>query len=131
MALLKRQTFTAIIFDDQSPTLYNNFVGNWTRGTFGKNVFYNNTVTETSTPGSTFSVAFKGMCIVSLWLCSMDADTNTESGSQAVVYGGVVNNTNTDGTTFLGFPTASYVVDGISCELLGQIPPSVAYRGSC
>jgi len=94
MALLRRQTFTVEIYDDQSPQLENDFVGNWTRGTYGKNIFYNNTITETPTPGSTFSVTF--------------------SGSQAWVYGGVLNNTNPDGSTFLGFATASYLVDGYS-----------------
>lgn len=67
MELLKRQTFTLEIYDDQSPQLIGNFEGNWTRGTYGQDIFYNNTITETATPGSTFSVSFSGMCVIYLW----------------------------------------------------------------
>ena len=56
------------------------------------------------------------------WIGSVGADISAGTGSQAVVYGGVLNNSNADGTTFLGFPTASYVVDGIPCELLDRNP---------
>jgi len=100
MALLRRQTFTVVIWDDQSPQLANSFSGNWTRTTFGKNIFYDNTITVTPTPGATFSVSF--------------------NGTQAAIYGGVLNNTNPDGSTFLGYPTAFYVVDGISSG--SQVP---------
>jgi hypothetical protein len=93
MSLLRRQAFSLVIYDDQSKPLYDSYVGNWTRGTYGNKLFYNNTITVTPNPGASLSLSF--------------------SGSQAWIYGGVLNNTNPDGTTFLGFATASYAVDGI------------------
>lgn len=53
------------------------------------------------------------------------SDTVTEIGTRAYVYGGVLNNSNSDGTTFLGFPTAAYQVDGVPCKLLDRNPPQL------
>jgi hypothetical protein len=93
MSLLRRQTtFTLVVYDDQSKVLYDSYSGNWTRATYGNKIFYNDTITETPNPGASFSLSFQG--------------------SQAWIYGGVLNNSNPDGTTFLGFPTASYMIDG-------------------
>lgn len=129
MALLKRQLYSVEYFDDQSPELANSFVGNWTHTTYGEGIFYNNTITVTETPGSTFTVTFSGTYVVCSWVCLRDADPVVDIGSQAVIYGGLLNNTNSDGTTFLGWPTASYVVDGISCELLAERTPASRLLG--
>lgn len=56
----KRQTFTYIEVDDQSPLLDGAFVGNWktyTNSSFGA---FNNTLTVTTTPGSLMGVEFEG-----------------------------------------------------------------------
>jgi hypothetical protein len=44
-------------------------------------------------------------------------DVAVVSGSQAWLYGGLLNVTNDNGT-FLSYPTADYKVDGVSGELL-------------
>jgi len=62
MALIKRQTVSYEIFDDQSPTLWNAFVGNWTR--YSEEGFNNNTVTATPTPGASLSFTFSGTWVV-------------------------------------------------------------------
>lgn len=65
MALLKRQDLTFEVFDDQSPTLWNSFVGNWTR--YSAQNFNNDTVTATPTPGASVSFTFSGAPIVYAW----------------------------------------------------------------
>ena len=65
MASLRRQVITEI-FDDQSPTLWGSFVGDWTRhdtSDFGLD-YNNNTLTSTSTPGASFSFTFSGTQVV-------------------------------------------------------------------
>jgi hypothetical protein len=65
MALFMRQAVSFVILDDQSPALWNSYVGNWThchaRG------FNNDTFTSTPTPGASFSFGFSGAQIVSTW----------------------------------------------------------------
>jgi len=56
MALLRRQTFTYEIFDDQSPAL--SYTGNWTHSAFQG--FTNDTISTTPTPGASLSFAFSG-----------------------------------------------------------------------
>ena len=59
MALLERQvTYTYVVFDDQGPGLWNNYVGNWTR--YSQEGFFNHTFTATPTPGSSVSLNFSG-----------------------------------------------------------------------
>ena len=62
MALLKRQSVTYQIFDDQSPTMWNSFVGNWTR--YPADGFNNNTITATPTTGASLSFSFSGTKVV-------------------------------------------------------------------
>jgi len=59
MALLKRQSGTFEVFDDQGPTLSGSMVGNWTHVPYTG--FYNNTITGTPTPGASFVFTFSGM----------------------------------------------------------------------
>ena len=64
MALIKRQTVSYEIYDDQSPTLWNSFSGNWTR--YQEQGFNNNTITATPTPGAYVSFTFSGASVVGL-----------------------------------------------------------------
>ena len=66
MALLKRQA-TLEIFDDQSPTLWNSYVGIWTR--YSSEGANNGTLTATKTSGASLSFSFSGMQIVYAWPC--------------------------------------------------------------
>jgi len=50
------------IYDDQSPTLWGSFVGNWSRESVDG--FNNGTVTATATPGASLSFTFKGAKVV-------------------------------------------------------------------
>lgn len=75
MALLRRQTFTLQVWDDQSPQLAHAFVGNWTRTTYGKKIFYNDTITETPTIGAAFNIEFSGKYIIYFSVCWWDIDT--------------------------------------------------------
>jgi len=79
------------VFDDQSPTLWNSFVGNWTRGL--ANGFNNNTITATPTIGASLSFTF--------------------AGSQAWLYGALLNVTDANGE-LTSYPTAEYSIDGVS-----------------
>jgi hypothetical protein len=90
MSLIKRQAINYEIYDDQSPTLWNSFSGNWTR--YEQDGFNNNTVTATPTPGAYVSFTF--------------------SGSQAWLYGGLL--TNATNNQIVSYPTADYKVDGFS-----------------
>jgi hypothetical protein len=59
-----------------------------------------------------------------LGLRMRDTDATAEIGSQAVLVGAVLNSSDVEGDDFkLGYPTADYVVDGISCELLIESTP--------
>lgn len=90
MVLIKRQSINYEIFDDQSVTLWNSFVGNWTR--YAEAGFNNNTVTATPTPGASLSFTF--------------------SGSQAWLYGGLL--TDARNGSIVSYPIADYKVDGFS-----------------
>jgi len=91
MALLKRQsTATALeIFDDQGPTMWGTFVGNWTL--YNAKGFNNNTLTATPTPGASLSFTF--------------------SGSQAWLYGSLSSVDNTTTIENATYPTADYLID--------------------
>jgi hypothetical protein len=91
MALLKRQSVTYEIFDDQGPTLWNSYVGNWTGYPFQGAI--NNTVTATPTLGASLSFTF--------------------SGSQAFLYGGLLNGSSVNGQ-IITYPVADYKIDGVS-----------------
>jgi len=94
MALINRQSVSFRVIDDQSPSLWGNYVGNWTHYNV-QGGFNNNTITATPNTGATLSVAF--------------------SGTRAWLYGGVLNNTDNDGDMFtIGYPAATYLVDGVS-----------------
>jgi len=113
MALIRRQTINFEIFDDQSPTLWNLFVGNWTRLQFEG--FNNDTITATPTPGASLSFTFSG--VLGHWPLVVLGRTNhiTETGSQAWLYGGLINDTSS-GAQNISYPTADYKIDGFSCE---------------
>ena len=114
MALLKRQDVTFEIFDDQSPTLWNSFVGNWTR--YSAQNFNNDTVTATPTPGASLSFTFSGTQIVYAWSCCVVL-MSVKTGSEAWLYGGLLNVT-TANVQITSYPTADYKVDGVSGESL-------------
>lgn len=90
MAFLRRQSYNFVVYDDQSPAVYNDFVGNWTRGTYLGVGLNNDTYTATSTVGSSLTFTF--------------------SGTQVFFYGGLSD----DGTNLSTYPAANYVVDGSS-----------------
>lgn len=91
MALSKRQTISYEIIDDQNPVLLNTYKGNWTH--YALQGFQNNTVTATPNIGASFSLTF--------------------SGSQAYLYGGLLNSSDAEGDDFtVGWPTAEYTIDG-------------------
>lgn len=58
MGLLKRQT-NYVVFDDQGPGLWGNYVGDWTH--YINQGFSNYTYTATPTPGASLSLHFSGM----------------------------------------------------------------------
>ncbi|KAF9781710.1 hypothetical protein BJ322DRAFT_240030 [Thelephora terrestris] len=94
MAILKRQSYTYEIIDDQSQTLMNTYKGNWTHYTLQGSTFVDNTITATPNPGASFSLTF--------------------AGTRAYLYGGLLNNSDASGTHFsIGWPTANYVTDGV------------------
>lgn len=120
MASLKRQTtYTYQVFDDQSPELWGSYAGNWTHYP-DMDGFYNKTLTATPNPGATFSFAFTGISAVPAQSSLRGTDAVNNVGSQATLYGGVLNNTYDNITYFLGWPTAEYMVDGIPGELLDK-----------
>lgn len=121
MALLRRQVaYTYVVYDDQGPGLWGNYVGNWTHYTHPE--FSNTTYTATPTPGATLSLTFSGTYVLSAWLGLQDTDVMTQIGSEISVYGVILNTTNNH------LPSANYVLDGIPCELLDTIAPqSVAH----
>jgi hypothetical protein len=63
MALIKRQSETSVIYDDQSPLLWDSYVGNWTHYSYPNLGFNNNTVTATPNPGASLSFSFSGIQI--------------------------------------------------------------------
>jgi hypothetical protein len=67
MTLLKRQTESSMVVDDQSLTLLNSYVGNWTHYPSGG--FNNGTTTVTTTPGASLSFTFSGIQIIHVWPC--------------------------------------------------------------
>lgn len=117
MSLIKRQTINFEIFDDQSPTLWNSFVGNWTRYEFEG--FNNDTLTATPTPGSSLSFSFAGL--LAHWPLVVLGGTNLvmRTGTQAWLYGGLLNDTSS-GAQNISYPTADYKIDGFSGEFLPQ-----------
>ena len=65
MVLSKRQVVNSEVYDDQSPTMFGLFEGNWTRYLHeGSN---NNTLTATPTPGASLSFTFTGARVVDIW----------------------------------------------------------------
>jgi len=76
------------IFDDQGPVLWGSYVGNWTHYTDSD--FYNDTVTITTTSGASLSFTF--------------------AGSQAWLYGALLNTTNANGQV-TSYPTVEYLID--------------------
>jgi hypothetical protein len=91
MTLIKRQGVTFESFDDQSAELWGYYVGNWTH--YNVQGFNNNTVTATPTPGASLSFMF--------------------TGTQAWLYGGLLNLTSSDGQ-ITSYPGADYLIDGTS-----------------
>jgi len=114
MALINRQTINLEIFDDQSATLLNSFVGNWTHYEFEG--FNNNTITATPTPGASLSFTFAGVLGRWSFVALGGTDPIMETGTQAWLYGGLLNNTSPGGN--VSYPTADYQIDGFSCESL-------------
>lgn len=93
MTLLNARDLSETVVDDRSPTLWNSYVGNWTKSFDGNYTkYYQGTYTATSSPGDSFSFTF--------------------SGIQAFLGGGLFNaNVSQDGH-FISYPTADYLVDG-------------------
>jgi hypothetical protein len=114
MALFKRQTSNFVIIDDQSPTLWSAFQGNWTH--YPGDGFYNDTLTTTPTPGGNFVFQFSGIQIVYYaWPCRVVLTLVAEIGTQAWLYGALMNITSPDGE-YITYPTADYKVDGAPSE---------------
>ena len=67
MAFIGPQDTYPNVFDDQSPTLWNSYVGNWTHSTYPG--ARNGTATVTSIPGASLTFTFTGTQIVDRWLC--------------------------------------------------------------
>jgi hypothetical protein len=67
MALIRRQNISYQLLDDQSPTLWDSYVGNWTHYTISG--FNNQTVTATPTPGASLTFNFTGAQVVDPWIC--------------------------------------------------------------
>lgn len=67
MTLIRRQNTSSQMFDDQSPTLWDSYVGNWTR--YSISGFNNQTATATPTPGASLTFNFTGAQIVDPWVC--------------------------------------------------------------
>lgn len=118
MALTRRQNITSnyVIFDDQSPALWDSYVGNWARDDHLSSTYYNNTLTATSTPGDSFTFTYTGTHVIGSWL-SYVVLTLLGIGSYAILVGSLSNATTTEGNKFfLSYPTADYIVDGVICE---------------
>jgi hypothetical protein len=64
MVLLERQADNYMVVDDQDPTLWGSYVGNWTHYNYLNQGLNNDTVTATSTPGASLSFTFSGIQIV-------------------------------------------------------------------
>jgi len=92
MVVHRRQTFNDAYFDDQSPQLWGNYLGNWTR--YIHQAMWNSTFTQTLTPGASLSLTF--------------------SGSEVWVYSAFSDNTDNGGLVANNIATANYVVDGVS-----------------
>jgi hypothetical protein len=78
MALIRQQITNTEVIDDQSPTLWESYVGNWTHHT--KPGYNNGTITTTSTPGASFTFTFTGTQIVDCWLCCVVLTLRWEQG---------------------------------------------------
>lgn len=119
MGLLRRQiTYTYIVFDDQGPGLWGNYVGNWSHYTHQG--FSNYTFTATSTPGASLSLTFSGTYVLYVWSGLQNTDAMAQIGSQVTVTGGTF--PSSDNSTS-GLPTANYIVDGVACESPDAIAP--------
>lgn len=64
-------TTVYVTSDDQSPTVWGSFVGNWSRNTTAGDGFDNYTYTATQTPGASFSFSFAGLQVVYPRPCPM------------------------------------------------------------
>ena len=117
MALLRRQAVSLEIFDDQSPVLWNSYVGNWTH--YSIDGFENGTVTATPTPGASLSFTFSGTHVAYAFVILRSTHVMAETGSQAWLYGGLLNITSANGQ-ILSYPTADYRIDGTSGESLNE-----------
>jgi hypothetical protein len=117
MVLTRRQDVDFKAFDDQSPTLWNSYAGNWTH--YANPGFFNKTATATPTPGASLTFTFAGAQIVGARLCGTDVTMG--AGSQAWLYGGLLDITTVDGN-ILSCPTADYRVDGVSGKSLNGTP---------
>lgn len=118
MVLPKRQSVNYEIFDDQSPALEGQYVGNWTHVPYQG--FQNNTLTATPTPGASFAFTFQGKKVVGHWsLVMLGADVPMETGSQAYLYGVLFIDKN---GTIVSYPTANYTIDDAPGESFNGNP---------
>jgi hypothetical protein len=60
MVLLRKQSSTLLIYDDQGPALWGNYVGNWIHHSDPSMGLTNNTITSTPEQGASFWFAFTG-----------------------------------------------------------------------
>ena len=122
MALLGSRDISETQVDDQSPTLHNSYVGNWTHYYDGNTTkWYFGTYTATTNPGDSFSFDFSGTSTIYGWLC-LRANTTTRTGTQLWLYGGVSDANIAPDGSFISYPNANYWLDGSPGEFISRPP---------
>jgi hypothetical protein len=87
MTLNRRQSIVFNVIDDQSPTLWGLYVGNWTH--FIADQFNNGTLTSTPTQGDSLTIPFAGTQVIDSWLCCVALTLRLEQGlrrGSSVIY---------------------------------------------
>ena len=123
MALLSSRDISETHVDDQSPTLRNSYVGNWTHYYDGNTTkWYFGTYTATPNPGASFSFNFSGTSVIYAWLGLRRTNAMTRTGTQLLLYGGVADADVAKDGSFITFPNANYWLDGSPGEFISEPP---------